>query len=168
MKAPQIPSWVQDAVFYQIFPDRFAQSARLPKPSHLEPWDYPPTRLGFKGGDLLGIAERLDYLTDLGVNAIYLNPIFQSAANHRYHTYDYYEVDPLLGGNRAFEELLQACHARGIRVVLDGVFNHLSRDHEIVQRALAPTRPPMSGPGCGGRASTRAASRGTCRSSSST
>jgi cyclomaltodextrinase len=86
MTPPRVPSWVQDAVFYQIFPDRFAQSARVPKPPHLEPWDQPPTPLGFKGGDLLGIAERLDYLTDLGITAIYLNPIFQSAASHRYHT----------------------------------------------------------------------------------
>jgi cyclomaltodextrinase len=127
MGVPRPPSWVQDAVFYQIFPDRFARSARVPKPPHLERWEDPPTKLGFKGGDLLGIAERLDYLTDLGVNAIYLNPIFQSAANHRYHTHDYYQVDPLLGGNEAFRELLDACHARGIRVVLDGVFNHASR-----------------------------------------
>jgi cyclomaltodextrinase len=127
MDVPRPPSWVQDAVFYQIFPDRFAKSARVPKPRHLERWQDPPTELGFKGGDLLGIAERLDYLSDLGVTAIYLNPIFQSAANHRYHTHDYYRVDPLLGGNEAFAGLLRACHARGIRVVLDGVFNHASR-----------------------------------------
>jgi len=121
------PEWVKDAVFYQIFPDRFAQSARVPKPSNLEPWDSPPTIHGFKGGDLLGVAERLDYLEDLGVTAIYFNPIFQSAANHRYHTHDYYQVDPILGGNAAFRELLEAAHACGIRVVLDGVFNHASR-----------------------------------------
>lgn len=127
MTAPEVPGWVQDAVFYQIFPDRFARSARVARPPHLERWDDPPTQLGFKGGDLLGIVERLDYLTDLGVTALYLNPIFQSAANHRYHTYDYYQVDPLLGGNRAFSELLHACHERGIRVVLDGVFNHTGR-----------------------------------------
>lgn len=121
------PDWVKDAVFYQIFPDRFARSERVPKPSNLEPWDTPPTTLGFKGGDLLGVAERLDYLQDLGVTAIYFNPIFQSAANHRYHTHDYYQVDPILGGNQAFRELLDAAHTRGIRVVLDGVFNHASR-----------------------------------------
>jgi cyclomaltodextrinase len=127
MRAQRPPSWVQDAVFYQIFPDRFARSARVPKPSGLESWDDPPTSLGFKGGDLLGITERLEYLTDLGVTAIYLNPIFQSAANHRYHTHDYYQVDPVLGGNAAFRQLLRSCHARGIRLVLDGVFNHASR-----------------------------------------
>ncbi len=121
------PDWVKDAIFYQIFPDRFARSDRLPKPPHLESWDAPPTVHGFKGGDLLGIVERLDYLQDLGITAIYLNPIFQSTANHRYHTFDYWQVDPLLGGNEAFRELLDAAHARGIRIVLDGVFNHASR-----------------------------------------
>jgi cyclomaltodextrinase len=121
------PAWVADAVFYQIFPDRFAQSERVAKPGPLEPWDTPPTTYGFKGGDLLGIVDHLDYIAGLGVNALYLNPIFASASNHRYHTYDYYSVDPLLGGDAAFRELLDACHARGIRVVLDGVFNHSGR-----------------------------------------
>jgi cyclomaltodextrinase len=127
MTAPETPTWVADAIFYQIFPDRFAQSDRIPKPSNLEPWDSPPTRHGFKGGDLLGIAEHLDYLEDLGVTAIYLNPIFQSTANHRYHTHDYYQVDPILGGNKALRSLLDGAHRRGIRVILDGVFNHASR-----------------------------------------
>ncbi len=123
----QTPEWVKDAVFYQIFPDRFARSAAVPKPANLEPWDSPPTVHGFKGGDLLGVMERLDYLEALGVTAIYFNPIFQSASNHRYHTHDYRHVDPLLGGDRAFRALLDAAHARGIRVVIDGVFNHASR-----------------------------------------
>jgi glycosidase len=118
---------VADAVFYQIFPDRFARSLEVPQPTNLEPWDSPPTRHGYKGGNLLGVSERLDWLTDLGINAVYLNPIFQSASNHRYHTHDYYRVDPLLGGDAAFEVLLDACHSRGIRVILDGVFNHAGR-----------------------------------------
>lgn len=121
------PDWVADAIFYQIFPDRFARSDRLPKPPRLEKWHAPPTRYGFKGGDLVGVVEHLDYLQDLGITAIYFNPIFKSAANHRYHTYDYYEVDPLLGGNQAFYELLNEAHRRGIRIILDGVFNHASR-----------------------------------------
>ena len=137
------PDWVKDAVFYQIFPDRFARSERLPRPSNLEPWDSPPTVFGFKGGDLLGVAERLDYLQELGITAIYFNPIFQSAANHRYHTHDYYRVDPILGGNDVFRELLDASHARGIRVVLDGVFNHASRgfyqfNHTLENGAASP------------------------------
>src|SRR5512135_1647459 len=119
------PDWVQDAVFYQIFPDRFAKSERNPARNLLfESWDSAPTVHGYKGGDLYGIIEKLDYLKDLGITALYLNPIFASASNHRYHTYDYYHVDPLLGGNEAFRVLLDEAHARGMRVVLDGVFNH--------------------------------------------
>lgn len=127
MPVANMPDWVKDAVFYQIFPDRFARSQAVPKPSNLEPWDVPPTRHGFKGGDLLGVLERLDYLQDLGITAIYFNPVFQSAANHRYHTHDYYQVDPILGGNEALRSLLDAAHERGIRIILDGVFNHASR-----------------------------------------
>ena len=121
------PDWVKNAVFYQIFPDRFAWSPRVEKPGNFEAWDSAPTAAGFKGGDLLGVSEKLDYLEDLGINAIYFNPIFQSASNHRYHTHDYLQVDPLLGGNKAFKELLNEAHKRGIRIVLDGVFNHSSR-----------------------------------------
>ena len=122
------PDWVQDAIFYQIFPDRFAKSTRNPASNlPFESWDSAPTVHGFKGGDLYGIAEKLDYLKDLGVTAVYLNPIFASASNHRYHTYDYYNVDPLLGGNAAFMELLEQAHKKDIRIVLDGVFNHASR-----------------------------------------
>lgn len=122
-----MPSWVQNAVFYQVFPDRFHRSGRVKSKLPFEPWDAPQTPLGFKGGDLHGLTEKLDHLSDLGVNAIYLNPIFTSCANHRYHTYDYSQVDPLLGGDPALRELLDTAHARGIRVVLDGVFNHCSR-----------------------------------------
>ena len=123
----QTPDWVKDAIFYQIFPDRFASSLRVEKPSNIELWNTPPTPTSFKGGDLLGVVEHLDYLEELGINAIYLNPVFQSASNHRYHTHDYYQVDPLLGGNAALRELIDAAHTRGIRIVLDGVFNHASR-----------------------------------------
>jgi len=123
----ETPEWVKDAVFYEIFPDRFARSEAVAKPHHLETWDSPPTEYGFKGGDLLGVAEHLDYLQDLGITALYMTPIFQSAANHRYHTFDYYRVDPLLGGDAAFRTLLDKAHQRGMRVVLDGVFNHASR-----------------------------------------
>ena len=120
------PDWVQDAIFYQIFPDRFARSQRMPNLG-FEPWDAPPTYHGFKGGDLYGVAERLDYLSDLGITALYFNPVFASASNHRYHTYDYYNVDSLLGGNDALRYLIDEAHNRDIRVVLDGVFNHASR-----------------------------------------
>ena len=121
------PDWVKDTIFYHIFPDRFARGQAVPKPANLQPWGAPPTPYSFQGGDLIGVMEKLDYLTDLGINAIYFNPIFQSASNHRYHTHDYYRVDPLLGGNEAFRQLLDAAHARGMRLILDGVFNHASR-----------------------------------------
>jgi len=121
------PAWVRDAVFYEIFPDRFARSSRIQPPGDFEPWATPPTSLGFKGGDLYGIAERLPELAELGVTALYLTPIFASASNHRYHTYDYLAVDPLLGGDAALRELLDRAHERGMRVILDGVFNHCGR-----------------------------------------
>ncbi len=140
------PDWVKHAVFYQIFPDRFARHPGLVEdyetmsPLNLEPWDAPPTPHGYKGGNLRGVTSRLDYLKDLGITAIYFTPIFQSACNHRYHTFDYFQVDPLLGGNEAFFEMLHAAHARGIRVVLDGVFNHTGRGffqfHDIVENGF--------------------------------
>ncbi|PSP12221.1 MAG: alpha-amylase, partial [Cyanobacteria bacterium SW_9_47_5] len=135
----QTPDWVKNAVFYQIFPDRFAKSKqphqgklsdkklRVSYNVSFEPWEAPPTLQGYKGGDLWGVIEQLDYLQDLGINAIYFTPIFQSASNHRYHTHDYYRVDPLLGGNEALMALLEAAHRRNMKVVLDGVFNHASR-----------------------------------------
>jgi glycosidase len=137
------PDWVKDAVFYEIFPDRFATSSRVPKPNNLEAWDAKPTTFGFKGGDLLGVVERLDYLQDLGINALYFTPIFQSTANHRYHTHDYYHVDPILGGDTAFRELLDQAHRRNIRVIIDGVFNHASRgfyqfNHSLENGAASP------------------------------
>ena len=130
------PRWVRDAVFYQVFPDRFARSGRVPSPGPLEAWDAPPTGTGFKGGDLYGVADHLDHIADLGANAIYLNPIFASTANHRYHTCDYLRIDPLLGGEAAFRHLLDAAHARGMRVVIDGVFNHCGRGFYPFQHVL--------------------------------
>ncbi|CEJ43133.1 glycoside hydrolase family 13 protein [Umezakia ovalisporum] len=137
----QTPDWVKHAVFYQIFPDRFARSKqphkRLLPNAPWEDWQAMPTLQGYKGGDLWGIIEQLNYIQNLGINAIYFTPIFQSASNHRYHTHDYYQVDPLLGGNEAFKELLDAAHQRNIKVVLDGVFNHASRGlfffHDILE-----------------------------------
>ncbi len=139
------PEWVKDAVFYQVFPDRYARSARVHQPGPLEEWDAPPTNEGFKGGDLLGVAEHLDHIVDIGATAIYLNPVFASASNHRYHTYDYLAVDPLLGGDAALRELLDAAHARGLRVIIDGVFNHVGRgfwafNHVMEVGAASPYR----------------------------
>ena len=78
----------------------------MPKPTHLDEWGSPPTYHGYQGGDLIGVVEHLDYLADLGVNAIYFTPIFQSASNHRYHTHDYEKVDPMLGGTHALRRLI--------------------------------------------------------------
>lgn len=137
------PEWTRDAIFYQIFPDRFARSEshrHLPGVT-FKPWGSPPSEQGYQGGDLYGILEKLDYLADLGINAIYLNPIFSSASNHRYHTFDYMEVDPLLGDKQALKDLLEAAHARGMRIILDGVFNHASRGfwafHHILENGSA-------------------------------
>ena len=119
--------WIKGAVIYQIFPDRFARSVKEKTDGVFENWDSPETPCGFKGGNLKGAEEKLDYLLELGVTAVYFNPVFASAANHRYHTFDYYSVDPVLGGNAAFKSFLKAAHKRGIKVILDGVFNHASR-----------------------------------------
>ena len=125
----ETPEWVKNAVFYQIYPDRFAKSDKIEHPRGIKflEWGADPELQGFQGGDLYGVAQRLDYLKDLGITALYLNPIFSSACNHRYHTFDYFEVDPLLGGNDGFRHLLDEAHARDMKVVLDGVFNHASR-----------------------------------------
>ncbi|MEO5918442.1 MAG: glycoside hydrolase family 13 protein [Candidatus Limnocylindrales bacterium] len=122
-----VPAWARDAVFYQVFPDRFASSPRVTDPGPMEPWAATPTVHGFKGGDLLGIVERMGELVDLGVTALYLNPIFTAASNHRYNASDLMAVDPLLGGEPALRELLDVAHRNGIRVILDGVLNHVGR-----------------------------------------
>lgn len=125
----QTPAWVKNAIFYQIFPDRFARSKRIKHSRGISfaPWESPGTDRGFLGGDLLGIVDHLDYLKDLGISALYLNPVFAAATNHRYNAYDYFKVDPLLGGNAALRELIDKAHSKDVRVVLDGVFNHCGR-----------------------------------------
>lgn len=133
---PDVPTWPADRVFYQVFPDRFARSGRVPAPGDLEAWETPPTTFGFKGGDLYGLADRLDELAELGIGGIYLNPIFAAASNHRYNAWDYHEVDPLLGGTPAFRAFLDAAHERDIKVVLDGVFNHSGRGFFPFQHVL--------------------------------
>jgi len=116
------PQWARGAVLYQIFPDRFARTG--PAPTGVGEWGAPPDALGFQGGNLAGIAERADYFADLGIQAVYLNPIFTSPSNHRYDAIDYYSVDPMLGGNDAFAELVESLHSRSIRIVLDTSLNH--------------------------------------------
>ncbi len=122
-----VPYWVQDAVFYQIFPDRFANGNKLNDPPNVQPWGSIPTGKGFQGGDLQGILSKMNYLLDLGVNTLYLNPIFLSASNHGYNTFDYFSLDPRLGDMRDFHALIESAHANQMRVILDGVFNHCGR-----------------------------------------
>lgn len=124
---PQSPSWVKDAVFYQIFPDRFCKSERHKAIGKFVPWGTRPTRENMFGGNLAGITDKLKYIKSIGVNALYLCPIFKSNSNHRYHTVDYFEIDPVLGTLKDFDNLVQKAHALGLRIILDGVFNHCSR-----------------------------------------
>lgn len=123
---PLIP-WTQGAVAYQIFPDRFANGDPTNDPTHTTPWTGalgPDTSAQYYGGDLRGIIERLPYLHELGVTLLYLNPIFAAQSSHRYDTVDYLQIDPHLGTLDDFRELIRQAHALGIRVILDGVFNH--------------------------------------------
>ena len=125
----ETPAWVRNAVFYQIFVERFARGSPAHDPLDIQPWGSPPTHGNFMGGNLQGIIDRLDYLSDLGVTALYLTPIFQSPSNHKYDTMDYFMVDPQFGDVGLLRQLVEACHQRGLRVVLDGVFNHCSDQH---------------------------------------
>jgi glycosidase len=122
-----IPDWIYDAIFYQIFPDRFANGDPSNDPVNVQPWGADPTEFHFQGGDLRGVIHHFDYLLDLGVNAIYFNPIFSATSNHRYNTSDYYRIDPKLGVIGDFCELLELAHSHNMRVILDGVFNHCGR-----------------------------------------
>jgi cyclomaltodextrinase len=122
-----VPDWVQDAIFYQIFPDRFANGDLKNDPPNLMRWGSSPTSWGFQGGDLAGIQQHFDYLLDLGINAIYLNPIFQSTSTHRYNTTDYFKIDSKLGTLEDFHNLVDLAHRNRVRLILDGVFNHCGR-----------------------------------------
>lgn len=127
------PEWVHNAIFYQIFPDRFCNGDSGNDPAGVLPWDSRPSRISFFGGDLLGIVGKLDYLQDLGVNTLYLTPIFEAPSNHKYDTTNYFRVDPAFGGDAALKELVAALHERKMRIVLDGVFNHCSEEHPFFQ-----------------------------------
>ncbi|MBN2501662.1 MAG: glycoside hydrolase family 13 protein, partial [Anaerolineales bacterium] len=122
-----VPAWVQDAIFYQIFPDRFYNGDHTNDPVNVQPWGAEPTIRGYQGGDLRGVLLKFDYLLELGVNAIYFNPIFKSSSNHRYHTVDYFQIDPLLGTMHDFKALLDVAHQNNVKVIVDGVFNHCAR-----------------------------------------
>ncbi len=124
--------WTDTTVMYQIFPERFANGMGE-KPYITAPWDAKPTPRMYLGGDLPGVTQHLDYLSDLGVNCLYFTPIHPSPTNHKYSIVDYYDVDAGFGGQAAFRKLVQAAHARGMRVLLDGVFNHCSEHHPFFE-----------------------------------
>ncbi|MBE6977518.1 MAG: glycoside hydrolase family 13 protein [Ruminococcaceae bacterium] len=145
------PDWAKGAVIYQLFPDRFHKAGACDLTGKLEPytvhekWDeevsWQPTKEGlvlnndFYGGNFKGITEKMDYLASLGVTILYLNPISKSFSSHRYDTGDYKTPDPMLGTEADFSELCRAAHARGIKVVLDGVYSHTGSNSLYFNRA---------------------------------
>ncbi|WP_369046525.1 glycoside hydrolase family 13 protein [Sinomonas sp. P10A9] len=147
------PEWAAGAVMYQVFPDRFARSRAASRSDggseapHVPEWavaaawgdavvhEGPDTARQLFGGDLNGIRERLDHLEALGVEVLYLTPIFPARSNHRYDASTFRHVDPLLGGDTALAALVEACHARGIRVIGDLTANHTGDAHEWFRRA---------------------------------
>lgn len=135
------PKWINKSVFYQIFPDRFARSGKIninPDWAYPRDWNELPrgrskyTGQELYGGDLYGIEDKLDYLTDLGVNGIYLTPIFPSRSNHRYDATTFDEVDPILGGDRAFKSLIRSAKKKKIRILGDLTSNHCGVGHEWI------------------------------------
>ncbi|MCP9056362.1 glycoside hydrolase family 13 protein [Streptococcus infantis] len=123
----QVPSWVSEAVWYQIFPERFANGNPRLTPDGAREWDaeISPGRDDFFGGDLQGIIDHLDYLKDLGITGLYLCPIFEATTNHKYDTTDYFEIDRHFGDKEVFRNLVDEAHKRGIKIMLDAVFNHI-------------------------------------------
>ena len=130
-----VPEWYKNAVVYQIFPDRFANE-KFEKTEYPEDWYELPfydrgedgsIKWKFYGGTLKGVEEKLPYLKSLGITCIYFNPIFKARTNHRYDTYDYFVIDERFGSDEDFDSFIASAKKYGIRVILDGVFNHSGR-----------------------------------------
>ncbi len=121
------PAWASQMVWYQIFPDRFCNGDPSLNPPDTLPWGSSElnSTQAFTGGDLQGVLDKLDYLQELGVTGLYFCPVFLANSNHRYDTIDYYTVDPLLGSNETFRRLVDEAHRRGMKVMMDAVFNHI-------------------------------------------
>ena len=121
------PEWVKQTVWYQIFPERFANGDKSNDPEETKEWNpaETPERQDFYGGDLQGVIDHLDHLTELGVNGIYFTPVFQAFSNHKYDTEDYLDIDKHFGDKEIFKKLVDEAHKRGIKVMLDAVFNHI-------------------------------------------
>ncbi len=129
------PLWAREAVIYQVFVDRFY-------PGHGRSWRQTGDLSGFCGGTLWGVRDKLDYIAELGVTCIWLSPIFVSASHHGYDAMDYQRVEPRLGGDEALHALVEAAHARGLRILLDLACNHLSSAHPLFQSAVADPNSP--------------------------
>lgn len=123
----KVPDWVSKTVWYQIFPERFANGNPELSPKNALPWDstISPENFDFFGGDLQGIIDHLDYLQDLGITGLYLCPIFEAPSNHKYDTLDYFEIDRHFGDKKVFRRLVDEAHKRGMKIMLDAVFNHI-------------------------------------------
>ena len=119
-----LPDWAQGVIYYQIFVDRFYRNGTVSAARALSPWGIAPDRELYTGGNLAGILHKLEHIASLGVGCLYLTPIFKANFNHKYATIDYYEVDPDFGDLATLKKLVEGCHKKGIRVLLDGVFNH--------------------------------------------
>lgn len=132
-----IPEWARAGAIYQIFPDRFFNGVKANDPSVVADWhNDQPTRDNFFGGDLEGVAQKLDYIQSLGINTIYLTPIFSAPSNHKYDTRDYYQVDRIFGGNTALNQLVATMHGRDMKLILDGVFNHCGEEFFAFQDVI--------------------------------
>lgn len=127
---------MKEEIIYQIFPDRFYNGDKQNDPENIKDWGDEVDRDSFFGGDLRGIIQKLDYLQWLGITAIYLNPIFSSRSNHKYDTDDYYKIDPAFGTLGDFKELVTLSHKKGIKVIIDGVFNHTGTNFFAFQDLL--------------------------------
>lgn len=120
-----IPQWAKGSAWYQIFPERFFNGNTANDTAEMEPWGAVPTRENHFGGDLAGIAQKIPHLQKLGIDVLYMTPVFLSPSNHKYDTKDYFEIDPTFGTKQELIDLVSKCHEVGIKVVLDGVFNHI-------------------------------------------
>jgi len=121
-------TWLQESVVYQIFPDRFNNGDKVIDPENTSLWGTSVKTGSMFGGDLQGIIDKLDYLEELGVNLVYLTPIFKSSSNHKYNTADYYAIDPQFGTLDTAKELIKKCHEKGMKIIFDAVFNHSGSD----------------------------------------
>lgn len=124
-----VPNWVNETIWYQIFPERFCNGDSSINPPYVKPWKHEKTNyFDYYGGDIKGIDSKLEYLKDLGVTGVYFTPLFEADSNHKYNTKDFYKVDPHFGTKEELKEMICHAHEKGIRIMFDGVFNHTGTD----------------------------------------